>query len=104
MMRIKKLTQSAMVLFFAVMPYSAFAGVFGGTGLPWEQFLKTLSDSITGRVAYSIALIAIAVSGLTMAFGDLQGGARKFVTAGLGGSIAFFAVQIISTLYNVIPH
>jgi type IV secretion system protein TrbC len=56
-----------------------------------------LSSSLTGSVAYSISLIAIVVCGLAMAFTDLQGGAKRFIQAACGLSIAFFSVQIVTS-------
>lgn len=60
----------------------------------WENILNKIATSLTGPVAYAIAVIAIVICGLMMAFSDLQGGARRFAQACCGLSIAFFAAQI----------
>lgn len=60
----------------------------------WERVLLNLSQSLTGPVAYAFSVIAIAMCGIIMAFSDLQGGAKRFVQAACGLSIAFFSVQI----------
>ena len=67
---------------------------------PWAQTLKKIMDSLSGPVAYACAGIAIVVAGLAMAFLDLQGGAKKFVQAALGISIAFGAVTLLSTFFS----
>lgn len=53
-----------------------------------------------GPVAYACAGIAVVMSGLSMAFLDLSGGAKKFVQAALGISIAFGAVTLLSTFFS----
>jgi type IV secretory pathway VirB2 component (pilin) len=40
----------------------------GGGGLPWETPLQTLSNSVTGSVAYSISLIGIVGAGGVLIF------------------------------------
>ncbi|MCH9770125.1 MAG: TrbC/VirB2 family protein [Gammaproteobacteria bacterium] len=60
----------------------------------WENVLHKITVSLTGPVAYAIAIIAIVLSGFVMAFADLQDGAKRFVQAACGLSIAFFAAQI----------
>lgn len=62
----------------------------------WETILNRIALSLTGPVAYAIAVISIVFCGLTMAFADLQGGARRFVQAACGLSIAFFATSIVT--------
>jgi len=67
---------------------------------PWETVLTSILDSLQGPVAYSVVGIAIIVTGLMMAFMDLQGGAKKLVQVALGGSIAFGAVSIITSFFS----
>jgi type IV secretory pathway VirB2 component (pilin) len=45
----------------------------GGSGLPWEQPLTTLSNSFTGPVPYAISLMGIVVSGALVIFGGELG-------------------------------
>src|SRR5260370_11668894 len=40
----------------------------GGGGLPWETPLQTLSNSVTGNVAYSVSLIGIVGAGGVLIF------------------------------------
>ena len=76
------------------LPNAAFASQIGVNA--WERVLYNFSQSLTGPVAYAISLIAIVVCGVIMAFSDLQGGAKRFVQAACGLSIAFFATQIVT--------
>ena len=81
-------------LFYTILllPTAVFASQMGMNA--WESILDKISRSLTGPVAYAVAIIAIVMSGLVMAFADLQGGAKRFMQACCGLSIAFFAVQI----------
>lgn len=81
----------SMILF---LPCSVFASETGVN--PWENILQQIANSFTGPVAYAISIIAIVCCGITMAFADLQGGAKNFVQAACGLSIAFFATQIVT--------
>ena len=90
---IKKTSLFFMLIVVAV---SAQASMNGGE-YPWENTLGEIMNSLAGPVAYSMAGIAIIISGFVMAVGDLQGGAKKFVQAALGISIAFGAATILSS-------
>ncbi len=78
-----------------LLPCSAFASETGVNA--WERVLTNIVNSLTGPVAYAVSIIAIVLSGLTMAFADLQGGAKRFFQAGCGLSITFFATQIVTS-------
>lgn len=84
-----------MLATFLLLPNTALAAQMGVNS--WERILSKLAFSLTGPVAYAISIIAIVVSGITMAFADLQGGAKRFVQAACGLSIAFFAAQIVTS-------
>jgi type IV secretion system protein TrbC len=47
---------------------SAHAAGAGGGGLPWEQPINTLSNSVTGPVAYGLSLIGLVASGSVLIF------------------------------------
>lgn len=51
---------------------TAHAASTGGGGLPWETPLTTLSNSITGPVAYSVSLIGIVGAGGILIFAGGQ--------------------------------
>lgn len=85
-------------LFFMLMVVAVSAQAsMSGSGYPWESTIGEIMNSLSGPVAYGFAGVAIIVSGLTMAFADLQGGAKKFIQAALGISIAFGATTLLSS-------
>ncbi len=47
----------------------AASAVFGAQGLPWEAPMTVLRTSLTGPIAFGIALIAIMVTGGMLIFG-----------------------------------
>src|SRR6266404_1103796 len=52
---------------FLPAPHTA-CGATGGGGLPWETPLQTLSNSVTGSVAYTCSLIGIVGAGGVLIF------------------------------------
>ena len=52
-------------------PRTAHAAT-GGSGLPWETPLTTLSNSVTGPVAYAVSLIGIVGAGGILIFAGGQ--------------------------------
>lgn len=53
------------------------ASLFAAAALPWETPLKTLQESLTGPIAKSIGVIAMAVAGGMLAFGGELGDFTK---------------------------
>lgn len=77
-----------------LMPFSTFASQTGVNA--WERILGSIIKSLTGPVTYTISIMAIVGCGLTIAFADLQGGAKRFVQAACGISVAIFASTILT--------
>lgn len=71
-----------------------------GSNMPWEGPLTQLLDSIQGPVVRIFAVIIIAITGLTLAFGDSSGGFRKLVQVVFGLSIAFAATSFFLTFFK----
>jgi type IV secretion system protein VirB2 len=71
-----------------------------GTGMPWEQPLQQVLDSITGPVARAAAVIAIVVSGFGIMFSEGGGGIRKLAFVGLGIAIMFAAVSFFLQFFG----
>ena len=94
----RKKLSLVILLLATFIPVQVFAASSGD--LAWEGVLKKISDSVQGPVAYSVGIIAIVMSGIVMAFSDLQGGAKKFVQAACGLSIAFLATSIVTGFLN----
>lgn len=63
------------------------------TGMPWEDPLNQITDSLTGPVARSVGLIALAATGLALAMGEAGGIFRRLVQVVFGLSIAFSAAS-----------
>jgi type IV secretion system protein VirB2 len=71
-----------------------------GSNMPWEAPLQQLLDSIQGPVVRIFAVIIIAITGLTLAFGDTSGGFRRLVQVVFGISIAFAATSFFLTFFG----
>ena len=94
------------VFALTVLPQVALAAT-SGSALPWETPLKTLSTSLTGPVASSIALIAIAVAGGVLIWGgEINRFASMAVYIVLVLGLLVMANNVLTTLYTpgmVIP-
>jgi len=71
-----------------------------GSSMPWEGPLQSILESIEGPVAKIIAVLIIIVTGLTLAFGDSSGGARKLIQIVFGLSIAFAASSFFLSFFS----
>lgn len=68
-------------------------------GLPWEGPLKKLSDSLTGPVAKSIGVIALAVSGGMLAFGgELSDFTKRMLMVVLALSVMLMASNFMAMI------
>ena len=65
---------------------------------PWENAVNVLQQAFTSTIARGLSLVAIVVSGLTVAFGE---GGSKRVLAGVlfGVGMAIAAVNFLSWLF-----
>jgi type IV secretion system protein VirB2 len=68
-------------------------------GLPWEQPLQKLVDSISGPVAKAVGVLAVTVFGLMLAFSDGTG-LRWAMGILFGIAIAFAAASFVTTFFN----
>ncbi len=80
-----------------LLPASALAA---GTGMPWEQPLQQILDSVQGPVAKIVAVIIIITTGLTLAFGETSGGFRRLIQIVFGLSIAFAASSFFLSFFS----
>ena len=71
-----------------------------GSSMPWEAPLQSILESVEGPVAKIVAVIIIIVTGLTLAFGDTSGGARKLIQIVFGLSIAFAASSFFLSFFS----
>jgi type IV secretion system protein VirB2 len=85
---------TALTLSFAPRAWAA------GSGMPWEQPLQQVLESVQGPVAKIIAVIIIIVTGLTLAFGETAGGFRRLIQIIFGLSIAFAASSFFLSFFS----
>jgi type IV secretion system protein TrbC len=82
-----------------LLPGLAFASS-SGTAMPWDSPLQTISQSISGPVAYVIVVLGIVVGGGTLIFGgDLNGFARTVLLVVAFGAFVLGATSIITSLF-----
>ncbi|PLY12868.1 MAG: conjugal transfer protein TrbC [Sedimenticola sp.] len=86
-------------LIFALMVTDATAGT--ATGLPWENPLQTITNSITGPVALAISLIAIVITGAMLIWGgEVNDFARKLIIIVLVIALIVAATNVLTTLFG----
>jgi type IV secretion system protein TrbC len=84
-----------------VLPDSALASVGSGGGLPYEDWLTSLRNSVTGPVAFTVSIIGIVIAGSVLIFGgDLNGFFRTLVFIVLVMSLLVGAQNIMSSLFG----
>jgi type IV secretion system protein VirB2 len=97
------LTKASFQLLFMVwiiIPELAEASVGTGGGLPYETWLTSLQNSVTGPVAFSLSIIGIVVAGGVLIFGgDLNGFFRTLIFIVLVMALLVGAQNIMSTLF-----
>jgi type IV secretion system protein VirB2 len=71
-----------------------------GSGMPWEEPLQKILDSVQGPVAKIVAVIIIIITGLTLAFGETAGGFRRLIQIVFGLSIAFAASSFFLSFFS----
>jgi type IV secretion system protein VirB2 len=79
---------------------TATPALAAGTGMPWEQPLQQILDSVQGPVAKIVSVIIIIMTGLTLAFGETAGGFRRLIQIVFGLSIAFAASSFFLSFFS----
>ena len=79
---------------------AATAAQAAGSGMPWEQPLQQVLESVQGPVAKIVAVIIIIVTGLSLAFGETAGGFRRLIQIVFGLSIAFAASSFFLSFFS----
>jgi type IV secretion system protein TrbC len=78
----------------------AMAGVTGA--MPWETPLRTIAQSLTGPVAFSVAIIGIFATGATLMWGgEMNEFARRAALMGLIVAVIVFATNIMASAFGV---
>ncbi|WP_019023017.1 TrbC/VirB2 family protein [Thioalkalivibrio sp. ALE23] len=88
------LAMGMVALFLMVEPALAQAG--GAEEMPWEGPLRMVTESLCGPVAQAAAVIAFVVTGLLVAFGELNGIFSVMMRVVFGLSVALFAINFMS--------
>ncbi|MBB5708361.1 Conjugal transfer protein TrbC [uncultured Sphingopyxis sp.] len=78
----------------------AATALAAGSGMPWEEPLQQVLESVQGPVAKIIAVIIIITTGLTLAFGETSGGFRRLIQIVFGLSIAFAASSFFLSFFS----
>lgn len=91
---------SLFLLCLLILPKIALAG--STTGLPWEEPLTMLANSLTGPVAITIAIIGIFAAGAMMMFGgEISHFVRTIVYLVLVAAVLVLAGNMITILFGV---
>ena len=93
-----RLFRTGLMLGLAVAMTSAAQA--SGSGMPWEQPLQQVLESVQGPVAKIVAVIIIITTGLTLAFGETAGGFRRLIQIIFGLSIAFAASSFFLSFFS----
>ena len=88
------------VIPLAVLAVMSSQAQAAGSGMPWEQPLQQILDSLTGPVAKIVGVIAITILGLSLAFGETSGGLRRLIQIVFGLSIAFTASTFFLSFFS----
>jgi len=76
------------------------AAMASGSGMPWEEPLQQVLESVQGPVAKIVAVLIIISTGLALAFGETSGGFRKLIQIVFGLSIAFAASSFFLSFFS----
>lgn len=96
---IRRHAATAAIAIFVTLALSPAARA-AGSSMPWEAPLQSILESIEGPVAKIIAVMIIIITGLTLAFGDTSGGARRLIQIVFGLSIAFAASSFFLSFFS----
>lgn len=102
-MRLYSLQHSLVIRPFALLVFVGAAcgsALAAGSGMPWEEPLQQVLESVQGPVAKIIAVIIIISTGLTLAFGETSGGFRRLIQIVFGLSIAFAASSFFLSFFS----
>lgn len=90
-----------LVLFLISVGSDAFASSTSGGSLPYESWLTTLRNSVTGPVAFTVSIIGLVVAGSALIFGgDLSGFFRTLIFIVLVMSFLVGAQNMMTSLFG----
>lgn len=90
----------ALGLVVASMPHLALASsASAGGGLPYEGFLTNIQKSVSGPLAYTIALGGVGVGGATLIFGgDMNGFVRTLILLVCASALLISAPALLTAI------
>ncbi|EPG9766585.1 conjugal transfer system pilin TrbC [Escherichia coli] len=95
------LAVAALVMLCLVVPQHAFASEGTGGSLPYETWLTSLRNSVTGPVAFTLSIIGIVVAGGVLIFGgDLNGFFRSLIFLVLVMALLVGAQNVMTTFFG----
>lgn len=90
-----------LLVWFLATPQHAFAAVGTGGSLPYESWLESLRNSVTGPVAFALSIIGIVIAGGVLIFGgDLNGFFRTMIFLVLVMALLVGAQNVMSTFFG----
>lgn len=90
-----------MLVGFLALSSDVWAATGGGGSLPYETWLETLRNSVTGPVAFAISIIGIVVAGSVLIFGgDMNGFFRSMVFLVLVMALIIGANNMMTTFFG----
>ncbi len=95
--RVRNFVLAGFTTALTLMSAQAYAA---GSSMPWEEPLQQILESIEGPVAKIIAVMIIIITGLSLAFGETSGGARRLIQIVFGLSIAFAASSFFLSFFS----
>ena len=92
---------SVLMLAVLLLTPEAHAAAGAGGGLPYEDWLGKIRDSVTGPVAFTFAIIGVVVAGSVLIFGgELNGFMRSLIFLVLVMALIVAANNIMSGLFG----
>lgn len=97
-----KLTPFWRLLVIAFLLSPALAQASSSSGMPWEDPLMKVVDSITGPVAFGVSVLGVVAAGIALVFGgQLDGFIQKLAILALVIALIVFAVNVLSSVFGV---
>lgn len=92
---------AVMLAVFLVAPEHAYATEGTGGSLPYETWLTSLRNSVTGPVAFTLSIVGIVVAGGVLIFGgDLNGFFRTLIFLVLIMALLVGAQNVMTTFFG----
>lgn len=87
--------------FILLTPQHAFASTGTGGSLPYESWLTSLQNSVTGPVAFTLSIVGIVIAGGVLIFGgDLNGFFRTLIFLVLVMALLVGAQNMMSSFFG----